>query len=276
VRSVTVGTSVFAARLQQITRKLLNSSSAWASIRLASTRLAWRLPSRSSARQNNRRLEPEFRSIAIFKAFRTDDKDLHLNGRDKKRLNLTPPVQERFFSALQAAGLPEVPGEFSVVAWHQVVPNATLAEIGKFIRAFDQVTARSAWQTAACRNVPAIAQLRRSEVCFFSAWDFHLPPDGGFKLIEFNDNGSGFLFGAIINSLYHDAAGLRRERRIAAPRCLRLFQEHIGNLVEQEAKSFFGELLADVFLILDDAASLDHGKFRKEHWLLRDLFQKCG
>jgi hypothetical protein len=102
-------------------------------------------------------------------------------------LNLTPPVQERFFSALQAAGLPEVPGEFSVVAWHQVVPNAILAEIGKFIRAFDQVTARSAWQTAACRNVPAIAQLRRSEVCFFSAWDFHLPPDGGFKLIEFND-----------------------------------------------------------------------------------------
>jgi hypothetical protein len=191
-------------------------------------------------------------------------------------LNLTPPVQEKFFSALQATGLPEVPGEFSVVAWHQVVPNAILAEIGKFVRAFDRVTARSAWQTAACRNAPGIVQLRRSEVCFFSAWDFHLPPDGGFKLIEFNDNGSGFVFAAIINALYHDATGLRRERRIAAPLCLRLFYEHIGNLVEQEAKLSFGELPADVFLILDDAESLDHGRFRQELWLLRDLFEQRG
>ena len=46
--------------------------------------------------------------------------------------------------------------------------------------------------------------------------------------------------------------------------------------MEQEAKSFFGELPADVFLILDDAASLDHGKFRKEHRLLHDLFLQHG
>jgi len=57
---------------------------------------------------------------------------------------------------------------------------------------------------------------------------------------------------------------------------LRLFYEHIGNLVEREAKAFFGEMPADVFLILDDAESLDHGKFRQELWLLRDLFQQRG
>jgi len=99
--------------------------------------------------------------------------------------------------------MPEVPGEFSVVPRHQVIPSATLAEIAKFVRVFDQVTAREEWQAAGRREAPAIAQLRRAEVCFFSAWDFHLPPEGGCQLIEFNDNGSGFLFAAIINDLYH-------------------------------------------------------------------------
>jgi len=62
-----------------------------------------------------------------------------------------------------------------------------------------------------------MAQLRRPEVCFFSAWDFHLPSEGGCQLIESNDNGSGFLFAAITNARCHDAAGLGRERQIAAP-----------------------------------------------------------
>ena len=99
---------------------------------------------------------------------------------------------------------------FAVVPRHQVIASAILAEIAGFIRVFDQVTAREAWQVAALHEVPAIAQLRRPEVCFFSAWDFHLPPEGGWKLIEFNDNGSGFLFAATINALYHEAAGLVR------------------------------------------------------------------
>jgi hypothetical protein len=191
-------------------------------------------------------------------------------------LNLKSTRSEKFFAALQSAGLPEVPGEFSVVPRHQVIPNAIFAEIANFIRVFDRVTARSEWQTAARREAPAIAQLRRPEVCFFSAWDFHLPPDGGFKLIEFNDNGSGFLFAAIINALYYEAAGLNQEKWIAAPAPLTVFNQRIVELVKQEARVSFEDLPTDVFLILDDAESLHQGKFRKELWLLRALFRGRG
>ena len=76
------------------------------------------------------------------------------------------PVPEIFFAALQSAGMTEVPGEFSVVQRHQVIPNAVLGEIAKFVRVFDQVTAREAWQAAARNEAPAIAQLKRPEVCF--------------------------------------------------------------------------------------------------------------
>src|ERR1019366_2717029 len=161
-------------------------------------------------------------------------------------LNLKATLPERLFAALQAAGMPEVPGEFSVVPRHQVLPSAVLAEIAGFIRVFDQVTTHEAWQAAARREAPAIARLRRPEVCFFSAWDFHLPPEGGWQLIEFNDNGSGFLFAAIINALDH------------------------------EARAFFEECPADLFLILDDAESLQHGKFRGELRLLCDLLRRQG
>ena len=106
-----------------------------------------------------------------------------------------------FCAALQAGGMPAVPGEFSVVLQHQIIPNAILAEISDFILTFDHVTARQAWQAAALLDAPAIVQLRRPEVCFFSAWDFHLPPEGGWQLIEFNDNGSGFTFAVIVNAL---------------------------------------------------------------------------
>jgi len=86
--------------------------------------------------------------------------------------------------------MPETPGEFSVTPGHQIVSGAVLAEIAGFIRVFDRVTGGEAWQAAARREAPAIAQPRRREVCFFSAWDFHCPPEGGFELIEVNDNGS--------------------------------------------------------------------------------------
>jgi hypothetical protein len=191
-------------------------------------------------------------------------------------LNLKATLPERFFAALQTAGMLEVPGQFSVVPRHQVIASAILAEIAGFIRVFDQVTAREAWQAAARREAPAIAQLRRPEVCFFSAWDFHLPPEGGWKLIEFNDNGSGFLFAAVINALYHEAAGLGQQKRLAAPVRLPAFNQHIGDLVEREAKAFFEEVPADVFLILDDAESLHKGKFRNELRLLCDLFRRRG
>src|SRR3974377_642028 len=130
--------------------------------------------------------------------------------------------------------MPHVPDEFSVVPQHQIIPASILGEIAEFIRTFDGVTSRAAWQPAALRDAPVIAQLRRTEVCFFSAWDFHLSPEGGCQLIEFNDNGSGFLFAAIINALYHNAAELGQERHIAAPKRLPAFEQHIADLMEQE------------------------------------------
>ena len=64
-------------------------------------------------------------------------------------MKLKPRPPENFYAALQAAGMPGVPGEFSVVPQHQVIPSAILAEISDFIHCFDRVTAREAWQAAA-------------------------------------------------------------------------------------------------------------------------------
>jgi hypothetical protein len=80
-----------------------------------------------------------------------------------------PIPREKFYAALRAAGMPQIPGEFSVVPHHQVIPTVILAQISEFIRTFDRVTARKAWQTAAVREGPPIVQLGRREVCFFSA-----------------------------------------------------------------------------------------------------------
>ena len=189
---------------------------------------------------------------------------------------LDPRRANTFYTALQAAGMPDVPGEFSVVPQHQVIPATILAEISDFIRAFDRVTGRMTWQAAALREAPVIAQLRRPEVCFFSAWDFHLPPEGGCRLIEFNDNGSGFLFAAIINALYHEVAGLGQERQIAPPAGLPAFEQHIAELIDREAKAFLSEGAADLFFVLDDANSLQQGKFRRELELLVELLRRRG
>jgi len=191
-------------------------------------------------------------------------------------LKLKPILAEKFYAALQAAGMPRVPEEFSVVPQHQVIPSAILTEIVGFIRTFDRVTTREAWQAAALSDAQAIVQLRRPEVCFFSAWDFHLPPGGAWQLIEFNDNGSGFIFVAIINALFYEAAGLEQEKQIAAPPRLLEFNQHIGDLVEAEARAFFGEFPVNLFLVLDDTESLRHGKFRRELELLCDLFRRRG
>jgi hypothetical protein len=191
-------------------------------------------------------------------------------------LQLEPRPPENFYVALEAAGMPGVPGEFSVVPQHQVIPSATLAEMSDFILSFDRGTTREAWQSAALPEAPAMVQLRRPEVCLFSAWDFHLPPEGDWQLIEFNDNGSGFIFAAIINALYYETARLGQEQRLAAPAHLPAFNEHIGDLVEREAMAFFGECPAGLFLVLDDAESLQQGEFRKELQLLCDLLRRRG
>ena len=57
-------------------------------------------------------------------------------------MTLDPRRANTFHTALQAAGMPPVPGEFSVVPQHQVIPASILAEISDFIRAFDRVTGR--------------------------------------------------------------------------------------------------------------------------------------
>ena len=172
--------------------------------------------------------------------------------------------------------MPDVPGEFSVVPQHQVIPSTTLAEIAKFISTFDQVTTRETWQAAAQRDAPAIAKFKRPEVCFFSAWDFHLTPEHGCQLIEFNDNGSGVLFAAIINDLYHSAFALGKEKSIASPVEFAAFNRHIADLVEQEARSFFRKAADGLFLVLDDVESLQRGKFRAELRLLCSLFRRKG
>jgi hypothetical protein len=181
-----------------------------------------------------------------------------------------------FYAALQTAGMPSVPAEFSVVPQHQAVDAATLAEISEFIGVFDRVTAREAWRSAAMRDAPAVVRPMRPQTCFFSAWDFHLPPDGGLWLIEFNDNGSGFMFAAIINAVYYTAAGLEIDSTIAMPWDPEAFGRHITSLIVQEADAFSLERPVGRFLILDDAESIRQGKFRKEHQLLRDVLRQLG
>ncbi|HKM53881.1 MAG TPA: hypothetical protein VJY33_10760, partial [Isosphaeraceae bacterium] len=105
---------------------------------------------------------------------------------------------------------------------------------------------------------------------------FIFPPEGDCQLIEFNDNGSGFLFAAIINALYYEAARLGERKSIAAPVHFSTFARHIGDLVEQETRTFFEECPSDLFLILDDAESLRGGRFRRELQLLCNLFRRKG
>ncbi|HKN30126.1 MAG TPA: hypothetical protein VJY34_20530 [Roseiarcus sp.] len=178
-----------------------------------------------------------------------------------------------FLAALSDAGLPE---GFSVARQPQVVPSGLIADIAGFIRVFDRVTGREAWRAAALSDAPPIAQARRREVCFFSAWDFHLPPEGGFQLIEFNDNGSGFLFASIINALFYDVAELEREKGIAPPASISAFRATIAGLVEREANAFFGRRPDGLVLVIDDAESLRNGKFRGEHGLICDLLGERG
>jgi hypothetical protein len=111
-------------------------------------------------------------------------------------------VKEEFFAALAVKGMPEIPKGFSVVLLAQLIPRTTLVEIDNFIRLFDRVTTRVTWQRVVTTSALKIAQLPRGEVCFFTSWDFYLSPEQGWQVIEGNDNGSGFVFAALINRLF--------------------------------------------------------------------------
>jgi hypothetical protein len=191
---------------------------------------------------------------------------------------MTMPARERLFAALRAAGMSEVPTRFSVATVWQEVPGAVLAEIERFIRVFDRVTSRPAWQEAVTVSAPHIAREPRPEVCFFSAWDFHLLPGrpDGWKLIEFNDNGSGLLVAALVNRLFWEDHDLVRLDRLVAPPVFPAVAARVAGMIEGEAHQFFGGTPQGLFLVLDDAESLATGRFRDELVLLRDLVRRRG
>jgi hypothetical protein len=186
-------------------------------------------------------------------------------------------LEEKFFAKLREAGMPEVPDRFSVVAHHQEIPQSILTEIGTFIGIFDRVTERSTWQEAVTTDAPEISRSPRPEVCFFSAWDFHLPPErpSDWQAIEFNDNGSGLFLAGLINAIFYELADLQKRIDIQ-PLKFSAFSELVASFVEEEARRFYGEFPQGIFLILDDTESLEGGKFQSELRLMRGLWQERG
>ena len=185
-------------------------------------------------------------------------------------------IKEEFFAALTKNGMPEVPQDFSVVPLAQLIPRTTLVEIDNFIRLFDRVTTRTTWQQVITSSAPEIGQFPRSEVCFFTAWDFHLSPEQGWQLIECNDNGSGFLFAALINRLFYELSDLAQDRSIEESASMGAFTKQIATLIERETKEFFGTLPDGLFFVLETSDALRSGKFYRELILLRDLLRNRG
>lgn len=181
-----------------------------------------------------------------------------------------------FSSALGELG--SLSAAFSIAAVQQEIPCTTLLAIDEFIRVFDRITNRRTWQERVTATAPDIARQPRTEVCFFSAWDFHLPPGRpeDWQLIEFNDNGSGLLIAAAINRLFYDAADRGWQSQVEPPSSRSDFHERVTGLVEREAVAFFGKLPDGAFVVVDDADSLACGRFRGELLLLRDLLRGKG
>ena len=186
--------------------------------------------------------------------------------------------EKTFHSALRAAGMPAVPEEFSVVPFPQTISQPIEAELTTFIRIFDRVTSRTVWQEKVTAHCLPIARLTRPEVCFFSAWDFHLPSaaTGSWQLIEFNDNGSGLLLAGLINAIFYDLAPESERNELEPPLTIPLLRDQVANLIETEARRFFGAFPQGVFLLLDDAKSLAGGKFSSELRLMRDWWRQRG
>lgn len=184
--------------------------------------------------------------------------------------------RQEFWSRLRAGGIPGVPDEFSVTFAHQVIPAAVLDEIDAFIRVFEDVTTRPVWQEAVVGSSGQSVPAHRPEVCFFSAWDFHLPPDGPWQVIEFNDNGSGLLFAGLINECYHAVLEPDLEAVVEAPPSAAELKQHIIRMVRREAEDFFGRMPDGLFLVLDEPDALERGKFQREMEMLRELFHGEG
>jgi hypothetical protein len=160
-------------------------------------------------------------------------------------------AREEFFAALAACGMPEIPRDFSVASVAQLIPLKTLLEIDNFIRLCDRVTIRATWQRVVTGSAPEIARFPRSEVCFFTAWDFHLSLEQGWQLIECNDNGSGFLFAALINHRFYELSDLRQNRSVEEPASMVAFTEHLLTMIERETREFFGSLPDGLYFVLN-------------------------
>jgi hypothetical protein len=188
------------------------------------------------------------------------------------------PPGGQLAAALQAAGMPDVSDRFSVALRHQQIPARTLAGIDELIRVFDAVTTRPAWQSAATASAPEICRQARSETCFFSAWDFHLPPEHpeNWQLIECNDNGSGFLFAALINRVFYELARWSGPPRIVPPPPFAAVAERVAAMIAREAERFPGAAREGLLFILEDEAALRGGRFRHELLLLRELCERHG
>jgi hypothetical protein len=174
--------------------------------------------------------------------------------------------------------MPEVPARFSVVPFPQKIPQPILADLATFIGTFERVTGRMAWQEKVTARCSGIARFPRQEICFFSAWDFHLPPElpGDWQLIEFNDNGSGLLLAGLINAIFYELAPESERTDLKPPLTFPALSDWVANLVETETRRFFGAFPQGTFLILDDAESLQTGKFRSELRLMRDGWRQRG
>ena len=181
-----------------------------------------------------------------------------------------------FFSALTASGMPEVPQEFSVVPVAQLIPHTTLVQIDEFIRLFDRITTSAAWLRRVTAEAPEIARAQRREICFFTAWDFHLSPELGWQLIECNDNGSGFLYAALINRLYYEFSDLTRGSAVLPPPTVDAFENRVAGFIERESREFFGAIPQGLFVIVETSEALAGGKFYPEFLLLRELLRKSG
>jgi hypothetical protein len=187
-------------------------------------------------------------------------------------------IRERLVSELRRAGMRDVPERFSVASAHQTIPRETLTEIAEFIRLFDRVTTRPAWQQTLLPEGRGPARRAHGETCFFSAWDFHLPPGRpeAWQLIEFNDNGSGLLFAALINRAVWELSDPSLRAEVEEPPAFDAVARWVVEAVDREAGAFFGARPDGSLLIVDDAESLREGRFRDELALLCDLLSRNG
>jgi hypothetical protein len=187
-------------------------------------------------------------------------------------------IHERLVHELRRAGMRDVPDRFSVASAQQAIPRDVLTGIDEFIRLFERVTTRPAWQDAFAAGTRDPERRPGGEACFFSAWDFHLPPGRpeAWQLIEFNDNGSGLLFAALINRTLWELSGASLRAEVETPPAFDAVVRRVADSVEREATAFFGARPEGALLIVDDADSLRAGRFRDELALLRDGLGRAG